>query len=171
MHWSSLGTPINTYSGPFIGLQYVKYVRICIIQYFTPLVLLCVPSTLSLASCGFDNSSYIFAHSQGNTLRIVKTLIAELMDLFPDEYFHIGCDETSAVKKCNLDSQLTHALFNLCLVIICTMIRLCTYIVVNVKVFCIVLEGMCVCGWGVVCVCVCVGGGVGVCVCVRMCEC
>ena len=74
-------------------------------------------------------SSYIFClRTQGNTLRIVKTLITELMDLFPDEYFHIGCDETSAVKMCNLNSQLTHTLFNLCLIIICmysSMIKLC----------------------------------------------
>ena len=85
------------------------------------------PLPFSPTCCGFDKQFLHFLHTQGNTLRIVKTLITELMDLFPDEYFHIGCDETSAVKMCNLNSQLTHTLFNLCLVIrmYSSMIKLC----------------------------------------------
>ena len=33
----------------------------------------------------------------------LKILLAELVNLFPDRYIHMGSDETSANEKCTLE--------------------------------------------------------------------
>ena len=36
-------------------------------------------------------------------MRTLKQLLAELADLFPDRYLHMGSDETSTGGKCTLE--------------------------------------------------------------------
>ena len=40
---------------------------------------------------------------QNVTLNTLEKLLSEMMELFPDEYFHIGCDETVVVNNCTLE--------------------------------------------------------------------
>ena len=41
-------------------------------------------------------------------MKTLKRLLAEIVDLFPDEYIHIGSDETfTNNKKCTLEGSLT----------------------------------------------------------------
>ena len=41
------------------------------------------------------------------TLNTLEKLLSEMMELFPDEYFHIGCDETVVVNNCTLEGYST----------------------------------------------------------------
>ena len=41
-----------------------------------------------------------FATQHNTTLNTLQKLMNEMIGLFPDEYFHIGCDETVLVGKC-----------------------------------------------------------------------
>jgi hexosaminidase len=46
----------------------------------------------------------IYNDPGGESISVLKKLISEVSAMFPDKYFHIGCDETKSVDKCSLPS-------------------------------------------------------------------
>ena len=43
---------------------------------------------------------------KGKSLKTLKKLIDELVSLFPDQYFHIGSDESRVDERCSLEGLL-----------------------------------------------------------------
>lgn len=64
-----------------------------------------------LATCFTDSlpthphSTGTPTRSQGETLATLKKLVSELASLFPDEFIHLGCDETKEVGLCTLNCK------------------------------------------------------------------
>ena len=59
-------------------------------------------------------------HAQGETLTTLKKLVSEVASLFPDEFIHLGCDETKEVGPCTRDCKCCvysthHSTLTLCL--------------------------------------------------------
>ena len=52
--------------------------------------------------CKFPSVFYL----KGKSLRTLKKLIDELVSIFPDQYFHMGADETRVNHKCSLEGLL-----------------------------------------------------------------
>lgn len=50
---------------------------------------------------------YCIFLAPGKTLGTVIDLFKEMAQLFEDEYFHIGCDETAVKGRCPLDSTFS----------------------------------------------------------------
>ena len=44
---------------------------------------------------------------QGQSVTVLKVLFEEIMEIFTDEYIHIGADETGYSRKCNFNSKMT----------------------------------------------------------------
>ena len=51
-------------------------------------------------------SVIVLCGEQGTTQETLYKLLGEMMDLFPDQYFHLGCDETTIVGSCTQEGQL-----------------------------------------------------------------
>jgi len=51
-----------------------------------------------------DTQSQIYGDPNNSTLGVLKNLFSEMSSLFPDEVFHIGADETSALGPCTVES-------------------------------------------------------------------
>ena len=68
-----------------------------------------VSITISLATSFTHSSgpppSHYHQHSQGETLTTLKKLISELASIFPDEFIHLGCDETREVGLCTVECK------------------------------------------------------------------
>lgn len=62
-----------------------------------------------LTICSSTNSTVY--QLQGKSLGVLKKLFEELMGIFPDEYIHIGADETGFSAICNLESKMTSLCF------------------------------------------------------------
>ena len=59
-------------------------------------------------------------HAQGETLTTLKKLVSEVASLFPDDFIHLGCDETKEVGPCTRDCKCCvysthHSTLTLCL--------------------------------------------------------
>lgn len=51
-----------------------------------------------------DTQSQVYGDPANSTLKVLTSLFTEMAGLFPDEVFHIGADETSALGPCSVDS-------------------------------------------------------------------
>jgi len=51
---------------------------------------------------------------KGKSLKTLKKLIAELARIFPDQYMHMGSDETAVGGKCTLEGLTYHLAIYVC---------------------------------------------------------
>ena len=54
-----------------------------------------------------DSKNQLYNDPEKETLKIVTDVLSEMASLFPDEEFHIGCDETGVKGPCSLNSTFS----------------------------------------------------------------
>ncbi|XP_065890775.1 beta-hexosaminidase subunit beta-like [Dysidea avara] len=71
-------------------------------------------ANLSLVHFCTTNQRELYNDLNGTTQETLYKLLGEMMDLFPDQYFHLGCDETTIVGSCTQEgiTSLEGAMLN-----------------------------------------------------------
>jgi hexosaminidase len=54
-----------------------------------------------------ESQSQVYGDPANSTLNVLTSLFTEMAGLFPDEVFHIGADETSALGPCTVESTFS----------------------------------------------------------------